>query len=281
MLRFRNIRVRSLLPDYMEVSWVVESVFEDVLDYDLRVQRSESPEGPFDYLTDSFTDKYLFIDSRVDTTTRKHRKWWYRVEQTKRSTSQVEYTEAATRGPRPDLIAMELRRQAMLRYKKISGRQCWLFPLRTFGQRCGTCYDRVTGECTSDRCPTCYNTTFARGYLDPVETWVQFEPTSTSVAIDIRRREDPQLVVAHMGYYPEPKTGDLLVEPENRRWVVKSAHPAERLRAPVRYDIQLVESALGSAEHDVPVKFDQLHQTDFANPFLFQPSRCLGEAVGW
>lgn len=282
MLELYRIRVRSLTPRHLEVSWEVQSLFEDPLDYTMRVMRAEAEEGPYDYVSDAFEDKYLYIDSRVDLETRQHRRWYYKIEVTKKSDSSTAVFGPSDRAPRADLVATELRRQAQLRYQKISGRQCWLFPVRTFGQRCPTCYDRETGESQRSNCPTCYNTTYSRGYHTPVEIWAQFEPTPVKAdAAGGVRREANTGGLVHIGYYPRAKKGDLIVEPENRRWIVDAVGNSERLRAVVRQDLYVMELELGDVRFEVPVNFAELHSSDFANPFFFQPQKSLGEMVRW
>jgi hypothetical protein len=277
-----NIRVRSLTPRHLEVSWEVTSPFEDALDYTIRVMRSESEEGPYDYVSDAFEDKYLYIDSRVDLETRQHRRWYYKLEVTRKSSRAVALYGPSDRAPRADLVATELRRQAQLRFQKVAGRQCWLFPIRTFGQRCPTCYDRVTQDSQRTNCPTCYNTTYARGFHTPIEVWMQFEPTAVKAdAAGGVRREANTSALAHMGYYPRVKKGDLLVEPENRRWIVDTVGNGERLRAIVRQDVYLMEIELGDVRFEVPVNYAALHTSDFANPFFFQPRMSPGEKVKW
>jgi hypothetical protein len=52
-------------------------------------------------------------------------------------------------------------------------------------------YDPVTQQSTENMCPTCYGTTYNRGYLSPVEIWAQFEPyTKVSNAGTILREEE-------------------------------------------------------------------------------------------
>ena len=64
VLDTRNVRVRSLAPSTVEVSWET-GVEEDVLDYTFQVVRSESAEGPFDPISPVFEDRYLFVDRRI------------------------------------------------------------------------------------------------------------------------------------------------------------------------------------------------------------------------
>lgn len=282
MILVRNIRVRSLDTGRLYISWEIGNTFEDVLDYDFRIQRSESPEGPWDTLTETFVDKYQFVDNRVDVMTRKHRQWFYRIEAVNRRTSESALFGPSHRSPRPDLIAIEQRRQAALMLRTVMGRRAWLFPVRTFGQQCTSCYDPVTHQRAGAQCRECYGTTFSRGYMDPIEVWVQFEPTpKTSVTTDSERTEETPIARAHVAYYPEVKPNDLLVEAENRRWEVASVEAPERLRAPVRQDLTLTELNAGDPAFDVPLDVQDLLTSDFANPFNFRPSRDVEGRVPW
>lgn len=281
MLVVRNIHVRSLTPRVLYVSWEIEPTFDDVLDYDFRVMRSESPHGPFDYITEKFVDKFLFIDSSVDVETRGNRIWFYKIEITRRSTDEVLLSHPRSQSPDETLIARELRRQAMLIYSRASGRRCWLFPVRTFGQRCTYCYDPIMKQQTRSRCPQCYDTTYVRGYFDPIEIHAQFEPTPKRMTGDLVRIEKMTGQLAFMGCYPEVKPLDLLVEAENTRWVVREIHPNEMARTIVRQKLVMDEVEKGSIQFELPVKVADLMNTAFSDPFQFDPRRTLGEGITW
>ncbi len=281
MLKVINIRVGSVTTFHTLVTWKIENTFDDPLDYDMRVMRSESQGGPFDYVSQPFVDKYQFVDSIADLETRAHRLLWYMIEVTERKSGLKEVYGPAGLTGAADPIATEMRRQAMLILQQAAGRRCWLFPVRTFGKRCPECYDPVTDQQTKTRCKVCYDTTWVRGYLDPIEVWVQFEPTPKQMASNQIRVEKMQNQKAMCGYYPEIKPLDMLVEAENRRWLVQTLIAPERLRAPVRQLLTLDEIELGHINYEVPVKFDELLQQDNANPWLFHPSRTLGLGIPW
>jgi hypothetical protein len=281
MLKIINLRVGAMTATHMHVTWEVEPTWEDVLDYDLYVQRSESPEGPFDQVSDKMVDKYEFFDATSEVETRGHRLWYYRLRLVRRSTGEESHTGPSSYSAKPDHVATELRRQAMLLYKLTQGRRCWLFPVRMFGQRCKHCYDPVTNRKFKTECPQCYDTTWSRGYLDPIEVWVKFEPTPKHMENNMIRVEKMQDQVAYMGHYPEVKPLDMLVEPENCRWLVRRTQPTERLRAIVRQTLVMDEIEVGHINYQVPVNYEQLMHEDHFNPWLAHPSRTLGEGVPW
>ena len=282
MLKIVHIKVHALTPTHYRVDWEIEPTFEDPLDYTFRVMRSEAASGPYEYISEPFEDKYFFIDSTVDMLTRICRSFSYKIEVTsKKDPTQVEVFGPTDPSPPPDPIATEMRRQAMLIYKTVAGRRCWLFPVRTFGQRCPECWDRVTKRPIKTRCPTCYDTTWARGYMNPMEVWVQFEPTPKQMLNNQIRVEKMQDQVAHLGYYPEVKPLDMLVEPEGTRWIVTRVQGAERLRAKVRQTVVMDELEAGHIGYDVPVNYSDILSDDFCNPFLMRPQRSLGQGVQW
>ena len=169
----------------------------------------------------------------------------------------------------------------MLLYKQVQGTRCWLFPVRTFGQRCKECYDSTTGQQFKTRCPECYDTTWARGYLDPIEVWVKFEPTPRYQTSNLIRVEKMQDQVAFMGHYPEVKPLDMLVESTNVRWLIRKINTSERFRTIVRQTLIMDEIEQGHINYAVPVNVDDLSTTDPFNPFFLHPHRSLGLGIPW
>jgi len=267
--------------DRIVVSWEVAPTFQDVLDYTMRIQRSESPEGPFEYITQPFEDKYTFVDHIVITSTRMHRDWYYKIEVTKKSDSSTKTFGPQKNEPAEDKIAREMRRQALLKLHTVSGRRCWLFIRRTHGQRCGNCYDPVTKTSTDSQCLTCYGTKFVRGYMDPVEVYVSFDPSPKTVVLDTPKVERAFGATALMGFYPEAKEGDLLVEAENRRWSIRAVQSPTRLRAKVRQVLHMDEIGPGDIEHKIPINLEDLNSSDFANTWLFAPKTDIGGEKVW
>lgn len=279
MLVIRNIRVRSLTPHNLQVAWEIEPTSEDPLDYDFRILRSEAQEGPYVYITESFSDKYLFLDNMVDIETRASRRWYYEIEVTHRAFGREETHGPVARIAEPDVIAMEIQRQHNLVYRKVCGRKSWLFPARTFGQRCSSCWDPVEKRTTTSRCLECYGTGFVRGYHNPVEIFSQFDPTPSTALADFARQETMKGQTAHTGSYPEVKPGDMIVEAENTRWVVRVVGGPERARARLRQDMVLDQLPLGDVGFEVPVDFALLMEETFLDPFHFQPRKTLGEGI--
>ena len=138
MIEVLNLRVYSLELDYLDLSWEVGPSTENVLDYLFLIERSESPMGPWDQISNSFTDKYAFRDVHLNQQHR-HRVFYYRLKITHTQTSEVAYSEVGYQRAFPDLNALEVRRLEMVLFKEQIGWLQWIgFALIIAGVICVT-----------------------------------------------------------------------------------------------------------------------------------------------
>lgn len=271
MLEVRNIKVFSLSKDHLDVSWEISNTDLDPYDYTFMVERSESQYGPFETISGSFSDRYLFRDVVVNLLSR-WRQFWYRIKITRKSDSEESYSEAAQLGAKPDLVAQEVRRTELILFREHIGRKCWVFPVRTFGQRCPSCYDRVTKQRMHSQCLTCYDTSFVKGYLDPVEASVQFDPSPKHKEVMQLTETEQQNTSARLPYFPSVKPRDIIVESENRRWRIERVSTTRRLRAVLHQELVLHEIPGSDIEYKIPVNLDDLEnfeaspEREFTNP---------------
>lgn len=265
----QEFRVRSLDIDYNELTWELADTSEDVLDYTFQVQRSESPSGPFDNLSVAFKDKYSYIDNTLRSGHR-WRKYYYQLLVTNvPSGSQQTFGGAdglsVTNVPDPDLIALELRRHMQLLFREFAGRRCWVLPARTFGQRC-SCWNPTLRKRTRSGCQLCYDTGFVRGYLHPIESWVQMDPSPKSEQNTNVGAQQQVNTTARLAYYPPLKPRDVLVEPENRRWRVVQVNQTEQGRAAVHQEVQLHEVPPKDIEFAIPLNLQEALADLWLNP---------------
>ena len=272
---FQNLRVRSLTLDSLEVTWEIANTVLDPYDFNWEILRSESPEGPWDLMTGVFSDRYRFLDDRVNLLHR-WRQLYYRIRSTQKSDpTNTEESKSVTQVAEPDLIALEIRMLEQTVLREFNGRMCWVFPKRTFGQYCPHCMDTSRGATMRKMrsgCLTCYDQGFARGYLDPIQFWAQIDP-SPKADQQIQTGQTQQVNTSgRMGDYPMLKPDDLIVEIENRRWRVVKATTTERLRAPVQQELTLHEILKGDVEFELPVNVGDLPhlepsaERNFSNP---------------
>lgn len=259
-----DLRVRSLDLDFHEVSWKLAETSNDVLDYTFQVIRSESPEGPFDDLTPPMDDTYLFIDNVLQVANR-WRKYFYKIRVTRKASGDCQDFGPVAKEPEPDIVAKELRRHMQLLFEEFAGRSCWILPARTFGQRC-ECWNKQLRKRTRSGCLTCYDTGWVRGYMHPIETWMQIDP-SVKANQDMSVAKTQQVnTTARFGYYPPIKPMDLIIEPENRRWKVVTATGTEQGRALVHQEIQIHEVPLRDIEFRIPLNMKAALRDLWLNP---------------
>ncbi|NMC34559.1 MAG: hypothetical protein GYA36_19220 [Veillonellaceae bacterium] len=274
MLDVEYVRVRTLDIRSMQIAWQVADTYEEVLDYQFRILRSEGPAGPWDELSDWFTDKFQFRDSAVEPF-HLHRTMNYIIRVKHIKSGMTKDFGPYTADDQPDLIALEVRRHWDVKLRELMGRRSWFFPVRTFGTTCRNCYDNTQQVVTSSRCPSCYSTGFVRGFHHPIEIYAQFMPTPKNLNLGPEvRQESPNLV--YMSAFPEAKPKDLIVSPDNRRWRVVSVKRTERLGCPLHQELTVAECARGDIEFDVPVNFQALMSAPLAEERNFRYRTTIG-----
>jgi hypothetical protein len=276
-LAFKNLKVRGFSLDFLEVLWEIEDTMSDPHDFTIEVYRSESPMGPWDLVAGPFEDKYRFVDNRVNLLHR-WRQLYYQIRSTEKAdTDNVVSSPAFTFHAEPDLIAEEIQRLERLVWEEFAGRRCFIFPVRTFGHRC-SCYDGPakgkghTHQRRRSRCITCYDTGFTRGYLDPIEVFMQIDPNAKSVQPLPAGERQQSDTTARLPNFPLMKPRDIIVEAENRRWRVVKVSQTERLRSVVHQELVLHEIIKGDIEFQLPTRVDDLRDFEpspgrnFTNP---------------
>src|SRR5574343_451235 len=143
MIQVSSFVARSFDLDHVDLWWAIADHAENILGYDFRVLRSESPSGPWEDLTGAFQDQYRFRDTSP-ALLHKWRTLYYLLRVTNRDTAETKEFGPTAQLPEPDLVALEVLRQEDVLFREFIGRRCWLFPVRTFGAKC-VCYDRLTG----------------------------------------------------------------------------------------------------------------------------------------
>lgn len=251
-INIEKLRVRSLDVAQMEVTWETDSSVFDVLDYTFQVLRSESSEGPYDPITQEFEDRYIFVDRSIPNSLR-YRQFWYKLRVKRKSTAETKDFGPEFQQAEPDLIAQTIRRLEQTAFTQVIGRCCWLFPRRTFGARCSSCWDPSLSARKRSNCLECYDTSFLRGFLNPIEVWVQIDPAAKSTQLQPMQKDQQQLTTARMTFYPVVKPGDILTEAENLRWRVVGVSTTERLRATIKQELQLRAIMPTDIEFKLPI----------------------------
>lgn len=253
MLEVTRARVRSLDVDYWQLSWEIEPTLEDVFDYTFQVLRSESHAGPYAPVSDPFQDRFLFFD-RLTEVGHPERVFFYRLLVRNRVSGEAKDFGPYDTKPEADLIAREIRRQFQLQFREFSGRRCWLLPVRTFGQRCPSCWDEEMQQQKRSGCEQCYDTGFTRGFHHPIEIWCEVEVGGARARNFVmgapKSTIDNSARCVDIGVV---KVGDVLIEGENKRWGITTVSSTEHGRSTVLYDLGLHEIPAGDIEYRVPL----------------------------
>lgn len=271
MLQVKNVSVKSLDVDHLDVFWEIGDTYDSAHDYTFVVERSESAMGPFDQVSEPFSDKYLYRDV-IQNPFHRFRQYWYRIRVTRKLDGKVVHSEPARREARPDLVADEVRRLETLVFREHIGRTCWVFPVRTFGQRCPDCYDKVSRSRFRGNCLTCYDTTYVRGYLDPIATQIQIDPSPDTTRQQSTSETQEKNTTARLPYFPPLKPRDIIVEAENIRWQVSVVNATRRLRSILHQEVQLHRIPESDIEFKLPINIDELKtletspDREFTNP---------------
>ena len=256
MLAVKNIRVLSLDLDYLDVVWEIEDTAEDLQDYSFRVLRSGGPAGPFSLISPPFKDIYLYRDADAPQL-RKDQRFYYKIRVTQASTSTTrDYPTTVNgvyHGPELPLVGLEMANARKLLMQEFNGRRVWVFPIRTFGQRC-TCWDHNTDRRLRSNCVTCYDTGFVGGFHSPIDTWMQIDPDGTAKQLTMMAEGEVHNTPARLSNFPPLKPRDIIVEAENVRWRVgPHVQTREQLRAIVSQDVVLHEIPHGDIEFRLPI----------------------------
>lgn len=252
-----NLLVRSLDVDQKEITWAVADTIDDVVDnFALEVLRSESPGGPWDVISPVFEDRYIFVDRRIPLGDR-YAVLYYKIRVTNKKTGDVQEYGPASQTPDPDLVAQAIRRLEMTYFTQVVGRAVWLFKKRAFGPRCRGCWDSTLQKRTKDRCFDCFSTGILRGYHNPIEVYMQIDPTSKVQQNNAQQIAQFVSTAGRLSFYPNVNPGDVVVELENKRWRVQTVSLSERLRAPVKQELVMRQLEEKDIEFKLPIKLDK------------------------
>lgn len=255
MISVRDIKVTGFSRQYYDVFWEIEPTTEDIQEYTFVLERSESEAGPFEAISGELVDRYHVRDNDVYLIS-SNRTLFYRVRVRHALSGKVEYSDIADRWGKPDLIAQEIVRLETLLFQEFAGGSCFLFPRRTFGQRCPQCWDAVLQKTIDSKCPTCFGTGFSGGYHYPVQFFAQIDEGSLTETVSESDYHQQKMFTFRCPASPELKPLDLFVDFKNRRMRVVSVGGTTRLGVRVRQEVQATLLQPGSIADAVPLKID-------------------------
>lgn len=244
MLRFLQIDFLSNYAIHLE--WDFLSEPEESKTWVL--QRSESPEGPFEDVSPPLkqTDWLDKITNKFSN----YRTLYYRV-----SLDGVVSRNYPVRPDERTYIRNHIIWREELFLRRFAGSPMAVFKRRSVGERCPECYDPITKRSMRSKCETCFDTTFVDGYYDPIVTYGQINPSQDFSALSIYGKKEPHQSIIWVSSYPYINTDDLLFDYAGRGkfWKVYNVSRTEHLRSTVRQICTIEELRKDAVEYRMEI----------------------------
>lgn len=223
---FDRIRVAVWPNKGWRLQWSIEGLGAS---NEVRIQRSESQEGPWDDVADVPASQVVYEDKN-----KPYRSHWtvffYRL-QVLDSQKNVEQTSEPTSNMEtPGKLTREIARQHQLLLQGVNthpgfmSRKFACFKRTIDGTRCTDCVDPKTGQRYVDRCSTCGGTGYTEGWSDPIVFQAWFRGSQRrEVRMNPRSNESEDLTRRlFLTNWPLLAPGDVLAEKKTgRRWRVR------------------------------------------------------------
>lgn len=128
------------------------------------------------------------------------------------------------------------------------------------------CWNASLQKRSRSGCITCFDTGWVRGYMSPIETWIQFDPTTKADQHTNVGKQQQQNTTARFCYYPTVKPDDLIIEGENNRWKVVTVSGTEQGRAVVHQEVSVHQVPPKDIEYKVPLHLQRALKDLWLNP---------------
>ena len=231
----------SIIPSYalgFTYIWDISDALEDTAPWKFVVEEAAGPVGPWKAASPVLVNKYRFSETRRRLIN-KNEVLYFRI---KMATPENTYYSAVVTpygdlARREYLIAKEVMRKEILHAQTLAGVRGQLWLVSTFGPKCISCRDSITGMIRDSSCPLCLGTGRVPPYNGPYETYWTVSPTTrtTQLAPDGTGAREPfQFEIRTVGT-PASKKNDLVVDMNSgKRYYVDVVQVAAELqRIPV------------------------------------------------
>lgn len=134
----------------------------------------------------------------------------------------------------------EIQRREWLLLRKFVGIKSHIFRRKTYGKRCGVCWNYKLEKVMKDACENCAGTSFDGGYFEPYETLFQYEPTPGSPSWEYFGKLETNVIPAWTISIPQINGFDLVFrEPDAALYSVQAIGTTELTGNVVRQLVQL------------------------------------------
>jgi hypothetical protein len=256
---------RSPLDTGVFIQWNISSPPSANIEF--KIERSVSPEGPFELVRDHvvsyyFFDRYRDVPAAGAGATRENlnflslvRTAYYRVTATA-STGDIaiDVTDVGSDLP-PRLARLHHKMQRDLGVAlKFNGVPTYLLKRLHWGIRCKKCFDLLTKKVTSSKCESCYGVGFDGGFALPVQIKMRFLAPNSDTQMSPQGWTDTTKVRVICLEYPNIDPGDVLVTKHtNQRYLVQQQSQTELRRETVHQALVVSELSKDSIEYRITV----------------------------
>jgi hypothetical protein len=223
MASFKEFRVLYQQPNCLTLKWDIQNIPTGYAEH-VTVQRSESPEGPWETLARGLTNVEYYNDRQAPLG---HTQItiYYRlyVVLSKENNEDIELVSAVEwLRQKPAALQEEINYRESLLLRNFGGEPAFLLIRKTWGPTCSVCYDEIMGKTMTDNCHICYNTRRVGGYFDPIEIWISRNVSGRMLQDLGIIKIDPVQVPLWTLRYPTIKPGDVIADAQNFRYTVES-----------------------------------------------------------
>ena len=254
MIRFTDFQMNQFDPGKIGLTW---KAIGELAKYNVVVERSGGPEGPFDVLTPiPLVNTFGFVDTTFNKDSI-YRNVYYRLKAIDKVTHEETLSEVIdNRQDSLSYVGKYMAKENKVTLERLTGTQCLLYIRKTFGTKCTNCYDPVRGKCIMEDCNVCWGTTYTGGFFKPVKVFVEIDRRLKAVSKTENGKAERKEAESWMGPYPVISPGDLLIEVENTnaRYLIDSlSFERDVLNAPIKQVPLLLKVDNSSIYSRIPV----------------------------
>ena len=215
------------------VSWSIVPVHTGLESVSFQIERSLSPQfsdDEVDVVEDGISGEtgnsiYQFTDITANLINF-WRQYFYRV----RAISEDEafYSKVVTWTSSPRVYELDIIDRHDMVLRQFTGQPCFAFIERTTdGIRCD-CFSITLGRSTESNCTTCLNTGWLRPYMEPILTFVDFNPTDKKTDITPVGEMQTNQKQCWWSAFPILKPGDIIYQCKSATlWRIEQIGPVE------------------------------------------------------
>ena len=243
----------------------------DVGPFSFKIERSGSPEGPFELVLDNVTTFHFFDDLRhvpapPEGSVREnlnflslHRAIYYKVTGTIGGETSFDIQVTGDNLPtRQALLRRKIQRDIRVGFK-FSGIPLVILKRRHWGERCKDCFDQLTKRVTKSKCTTCFGTGFENGYFDPVRISGRIGVENIQTQITPQGKTDINQRALTTLDFPVFEEDDIIAElRQNRRYVITNISQTELRTVSVHQRSVLSELSRDSIEYRIVINPDHI-----------------------